>query len=335
MKVFYNPVQKTHILTHEIIAGKRYRHHEKKARLENILKHLRAAKRFDVCVPDTLPIEAVLAVHDEGYIRFLESSQMLSKEEVIWPYTFPNDRRLSIREPVTVFTAGYYCFDVGTPIMSDTYIAAMASASGAFAAAKHVLETGEACYALARPPGHHAASALFGGYCYINNAAIAAKFLSQEGRVLVIDFDFHHGNGTQSIFYDSNEVFYYSIHGDPSIEYPYFSGFAEEKGIGEGLGFNLNIPIEPMVGAAEYLGEFKEGLNQILKRFDPKYIVCSCGFDVAEGDPLGHFALTPEHFYELGTTIKSLGKPVTLIQEGGYLVDRLGVNVHAFLSAFL
>jgi acetoin utilization deacetylase AcuC-like enzyme len=335
MKVFYHPIQKTHVLSHEIIAGKRYRHHEKKARLENILKHLRAAKRFEVCEPSPIPIEAVLAVHDAGYIRFLESSQMLSKDEVIWPYTFPNDIRLGVREPVTVFTAGYYCFDVGTPIMSDTYVAAMAAASGAYAAALHVKQKGEACYALARPPGHHAASALFGGYCYINNAAIAAKYLSQFGRVLVIDFDFHHGNGTQSIFYDSKEIYYFSIHGDPSIQYPYFSGFVEERGVGEGLGFNLNCPLEAMAGPNEYLDEFQRCLSEVLSSFAPNYLVCSCGFDVAEGDPLGHFSLKPEDFQKIGQIIKSIDKPTVLIQEGGYLVDRLGVNVHAFLSAFL
>jgi len=334
MKVFYDPLQKTHILSHEIIAGKRYRHHEKRARIGNILKHLVASKKFEFCVPSTLPMAAVLAVHDSRYIEFLESTQMLSSDEVIWPYTFPCDRRLPVREPVTVFTAGYYCFDVGTPIMGDTFKAAIAAASGAYAAAEHLRQTGEVCYALARPPGHHAAGALFGGYCYLNNAAIAAKYLSQFGKVLVIDFDYHHGNGTQSIFYESSQVFYFSIHGDPTIEYPYFAGFANEQGLGEGLGFNLNYPLEPLTPPDQFLSRFQHGIEKILKDFSPSYVVCSCGFDAAEGDPLGHFGLAPDHFMKLGEVIRKLERPTVLVQEGGYLVDRLGLNVYAFLSAF-
>jgi len=145
MKVFYDPVQKTHVLSHEIIAGKRFRHHERRARIDIIRRHLKANGRFQFVIPEPVPMEAVLAVHDEAYIRFLESSQMLSKEEVIWPYVFPCDRRVPVYEPVTVFTAGYYCFDVGTPIMSDTWQAAIAAASGAFAAAQHLKKTGDVC----------------------------------------------------------------------------------------------------------------------------------------------------------------------------------------------
>jgi acetoin utilization deacetylase AcuC-like enzyme len=335
MKVFYDPVQKAHVLSHEIIAGKRFRHHERRARIDIIRRHLRAHGQFEFVVPEPLPMEAVLAVHDEAYIRFLESSQMLSKDEVIWPYVFPCDRRVPIYEPVTVFTAGYYCFDVGTPIMSDTWQAAIAAASGAYAAAQHLKKTGEVCYALARPPGHHAASALFGGYCYLNNAAIAAQYLSQYGKILLIDFDYHHGNGTQSIFYDNCEVYYLSLHGNPAIEYPYFTGYEHEIGIDDGEGFNLNCPLEPHCGPEEYFSAFKRSLEAALKRVNPKYIVCSCGFDVADKDPLGHFGLQPENFHELGRHIRSLNKPTLLVQEGGYLVERLGLNVEAFLTAFL
>lgn len=335
MKVFYDPIQKSHVLSHEIIAGKRFRHHERRARIDIIRRHLKAHGQFEFIVPEALPLDAVHAVHDEAYTRFLESSQMLSKDEVIWPYVFPCDRRIPVYEPVTVFTAGSYCFDVGTPIMSDTWQAAIAAASGAYAAAQHLKKTGETCYALARPPGHHAAAALFGGYCYLNNAAIAAQYLSQYGKVLIIDFDYHHGNGTQSIFYDSAQVFYFSTHGNPAIEYPYFTGYAHEIGIDDGVGFNLNYPLEPQCGAAEYFNAFNEGVEKALAKIDPKFVVCSCGFDVADKDPLGHFGLQPEDFHTLGEKIRSFKKQTLLIQEGGYLVDRLGLNVEAFLTAFL
>ena len=335
MKVFYDPVQKTHVLSHEIIAGKRFRHHERRARIDMIRKQLRENGNFQFVVPEPLPLDAVLAVHDEPYVRFLESSQMLSKDEIIWPYVFPCDRRVPVYEPVTVFTAGYYCFDVGTPIMSDTWQAAIAAASGAYSAAKHLKKTGETCYALARPPGHHAAASLFGGYCYLNNAAIAARYLAQYGQVLIIDFDYHHGNGTQSIFYDDPGVFYLSIHGNPAIEYPYFTGFEQETGIDDGVGYTLNCPLEPHCNSQEYFDAFQSSLERAIKKMNPDYVVCSCGFDVAQDDPLGHFNISPEQFQNLGNIIRSLKKPTLLVQEGGYLVERLGINVEAFLTSFL
>jgi len=342
MRVYYDPVQKNHVLTHEIISGKRFRHHEKRARIDVIIKHLKANGAFEFHIPERVPNEAILAVHDESYVRFLESSGQLGKDEVIWPYVFPCDHRIAVREPVTRLTAGYFCFDVGTPIMGDTWNAAIAAASGAYAAAQSVRRAYAAAptaqhvaYALARPPGHHASAKMFGGYCYLNNAAIAARYLSQYGRVLLVDFDFHHGNGTQSIFYDSHEVFYLSLHGHPRVEYPYFTGWETERGIDDGVGFNLNVPLEPGCGAKTYFAHFHEAVAEAMRTHDPFALVVSCGFDVAADDPLGHFGLSPTDFHTLGKSIRALGKPTVLVQEGGYLVERLGINVESFLSAFL
>ena len=335
MKIFYDPLQKNHVLTHEIISGKRLRHHEKRARIDVILKNLRAASGFEISAPQPVPLEAIYAVHDEGYVKFLESSSRLGKDEVIWPYVFPCDHRIPILEPVTALTAGNYCFDVGTPIMSDTWSAAFAAASGAYSAAHHCKTTGESTYALARPPGHHASANRFGGYCYLNHAAIAARYLSQYGRVLLVDFDFHHGNGTQSIFYDSSEVYYLSFHADPLFEYPYFSGHATERGIDDGVGFNLNIPLAKNTSAKEYLAVFRSTLDTVFQDLEPDFVVASCGFDIAQGDPLGHFGLSPADFRTLGSEIRKLSKPTTLIQEGGYLIEKLGENVESFLGAFL
>lgn len=335
MKVFYDPVQKNHVPTHEIIAGRRFRHHEKRTRIVTILKKLRGHGGFTLQIPDRIPIEAILAVHDEGYVKFLEQSQFLPPGGEILPYVFPCDSRLPIHEPVTNLTAGHYCFDVGTPIMAHTWHAAIAAASGAFRAAQHVKKTGETAYALARPPGHHAAAKMFGGYCYLNNAAIAARYLSQYGKVLLFDFDFHHGNGTQSIFYDSCEVFYLSTHADPRIEYPYFSGFDCEIGIDDGVGYNLNIPLTPKCSSQKYFEALEKGLNSALKIMAPDFVVISAGFDIADNDPLGHFRLSFDDFNKLGKIIKSLNKKTVLIQEGGYLVENLGLNVESFLNAFL
>jgi acetoin utilization deacetylase AcuC-like enzyme len=335
MKIFYDPLQKNHILTHEIISGKRLRHHEKRARIEVILRNLKNKTGFELSAPKQVPKEALYAVHDEGYIKFLENSSNLGKDEVIWPYVFPCDVRLPVLEPVTALTAGAYCFDVGTPIMADTWSAALAAASGAYSAAQHTKTTGETCYALARPPGHHASADKFGGYCYLNHAAIAARYLSQYGKVLIIDFDFHHGNGTQSIFYDSADVFYLSFHANPLHEYPYFTGHAFEKGIDDGVGFNLNVPLERNTGSQTYLDTFRRTTDAVVMEMEPSFLVISCGFDIAEGDPLGHFGLSPQDFQALGTHIKRFNKPTTLVQEGGYFIEKLGENVESFLSAFL
>jgi acetoin utilization deacetylase AcuC-like enzyme len=335
MRVYYDPVQKNHVLTHEIISGKRFRHHEKRARIDVILRQLKASGGFEFHIPERVPTEAILAVHDEAYVRFLESSSTLGKDEVIWPYVFPCDTRVPVREPVTRLTAGAFCFDVGTPIMADTWQAASAAASGAYAAAQFVKRSGGVAYALARPPGHHASASMFGGYCYLNNAAIAARYLSQYGHVLIVDFDFHHGNGTQSIFYDRDEVFYMSLHGHPQLEYPYFTGWETERGIDDGVGFNLNIPLTPRTAASTYLKHLEQGLALAYAKREPDFLVMSCGFDVADNDPLGHFGFSPEDFRTLGKKIKALSKPTVLVQEGGYLVERLGVNVEAFLTTFL
>ena len=223
---------------------------------------------------------------------------------------------------------------MGTPIMGDTWFAATAAASGAYAAAQHLRKTGELSYALARPPGHHASANKFGGYCYLNNAAIAARYLSHYGKVLILDFDFHHGNGTQSIFYDSCDVFYLSIHGDPSIEYPYFTGFENETGIDDGVGYNLNVPLDLHCGPDAYFPALEAALSKVYKTMEPDYVVVSSGFDIADNDPLGHFGLRPEDFTHLGKLIQGLGKKTIVVQEGGYLVDMLGVNVESFLRAF-
>ncbi len=335
MKIFYDPIQKNHVLTHEIISGKRFRHHEKRSRLDMIMRSLRANGRFRFETPISVPYEALGAVHDADYLRFLEASEVAAQEEIIWPYVFPCDSRIPLRDPTSPHTAGYFCFDVGTPVMRDTWSAAIAAASGAYTAARSVHETGETSYALARPPGHHASQNKFGGYCYLNNAAIAAKYLSTFGKILLVDIDFHHGNGTQSIFYDSSDVFYLSLHGDPTDEYPYFTGYAEEHGIGEGEGFNLNIPLEKYCGFKTYFNEFRAGIDKALSRVNPEYVVISAGFDIANHDPLGHFGLSFDDFNTLASEFRAIGKKTLIIQEGGYLVENLGRNVEAFLTAFL
>lgn len=334
MKIFYNPKQKKHVVKKEISYGKSHEHYDKSNRVDSILKSLKGAGQYEVVVPDMLPYEALLAVHDEDYLKFLESSQNLKKGEVICPYVFPCDSRIAFYEPSIPKRAGYYCFDAGTSIMSQTWDAAVASASNAYAAAKYTRETGDASYALCRPSGHHASQNMFGGYCYLNNAAIAARYLAAFGSVMVIDFDYHHGNGTQSIFYDSPDVFYFSIHAHPSVEYPYFTGFEEEIGIDDGVNYNLNVALMPFTSAEDYFVAFEKGLAKAFSIMNPDFLVLSAGFDIEEDDPIGHFNMSEEHFSRLGGMFKALAKRTIILQEGGYLVSQLGTNVESFLRGF-
>ena len=334
MKIFYSSLQKKHVIRKEVYNGKAHSYNDKVSRIDSILKAFKQAGRYEIIVPEILPFEALTSVHDEDYLTFLESSQNLKNDEVICPYVFPCDSRIPRHEPFIPKRAGYYCFDAGTSLMNNTWNAAVASASAAYGAAIYTKTTGEPSYALCRPPGHHASKNMFGGYCYLNNAAIIAKYLLQSGSVMIIDFDYHHGNGTQSIFYDSSEVFYLSIHAHPLVEYPYFTGFETEIGIDDGVNYNLNVPLMPLSSPSEYFKSLLKGLDKAFKAMSPDYLILSAGFDIEAGDPIGHFNISPNDFFKLGKEFRSLNKKTIILQEGGYLVSELGRNVESFLAGF-
>jgi acetoin utilization deacetylase AcuC-like enzyme len=230
---------------------------------------------------------------------------------------------------------GYYCFDPGTPIVEGTWEAAFASARCAWTAAAHVAEGARSAYALCRPPGHHASRSVYGGYCFLNNAALAAQHLRDRGsrRVAVLDVDAHHGNGTQAIFWDRDDVLFVSIHGTPDTEYPYFLGYADERGEGAGEGFTHNFPMSRETTWKEY-GSTLDTALAVVAGFSPDALVVSLGVDTFAGDPISPFALRTEDFPLMGTRIASLRVPTVLIQEGGYAVSEIGVNVAGVLTAF-
>jgi acetoin utilization deacetylase AcuC-like enzyme len=249
---------------------------------------------------------------------------------------------------------GYYCFDMSAPIVAGTYRAARAAADAGLTGAALLLEGQRAVYALCRPPGHHAGSDLYGGYCFLNNAAIAAEYLlrsttdhrppttdqaetsvvgRQSSVVAILDIDYHHGNGTQQIFYACDDVLFVSIHADPAREYPYFAGYADERGAGDGLGYNLNIPLEAGVADERYFAALDEALAAI-RAFTPRFLVVSAGLDTFGGDPLGDFALTAAAYPQIGRRIAALGLPTLIVQEGGYAIDELGENVVGLLRGF-
>ena len=199
-----------------------------------------------------------------------------------------------------------------------------------------LLRQGErAAFALCRPPGHHAAAAAMGGYCYLNNAAIAVQALRDLGvaRVAVLDVDYHHGNGTQSIFYDRADVFFVSLHGDPRVEYPYFLGHADERGSGTGLGCNLNLPL-PLGTAWSGYGPALDGACQAIATYGPEVLVVSLGVDTFEADPISKFKLTSDDYLRIGRRIASLRRPTLFVFEGGYAVDAVGVNAVNVLQGF-
>jgi acetoin utilization deacetylase AcuC-like enzyme len=328
------------------VAGIVVRYPESPARAESIRAALDAEPRITLCEPAEHGLDPVLAVHDAALVRFLEGawldwSRRHPRLPQAVPDTFPSARlRTGMGEhapPRGIDGAlGYWCFDTATPVVAGTWAAARAAADVALTAADLVLAGEPAAYGLCRPPGHHAPRAAFGGYCYLNNAAIAAEQLCRQsaGRVAVLDLDYHHGNGTQQIFYQRSDVQYVSLHGDPHRAYPYFAGYADETGAGAGHGCTLNLPLPAGLDDAGYLAAASQAIEEI-DAFGPDLVLVSLGADTAADDPLGDLRLTEDGFASLGTAVGDLRRPVVVIQEGGYSVDRLGGYVAAFLAPLL
>jgi acetoin utilization deacetylase AcuC-like enzyme len=224
--------------------------------------------------------------------------------------------------------------DLSACIVEGTYAAALDSANCALSAAQAILNGEQSVFALCRPPGHHAGRDYAGGYCFINNAAVAAHWLSSNGKLALLDVDYHCGNGTQDIFYQRNDVLTISIHADPNVEYPYYAGYADEAGSGPGLGFHKNFPLEKGTDDPRYLAALEEALS-LIRDFGPRYLVVSVGMDIYAEDPLGTIKVTTEGIREIGKRISALGAPTVIVMEGGYNNEALGRNVVEFLYAFV
>lgn len=305
---------------------------ERPARVDVILKALDA-------LPDVerLPVRnfgegPIRAVHDADFVNYLRNfCQDLPKGEMVYPYVFPI-RRTDRPPHDRSRRAGYYCIDTFTPLSSDAYKAARAAVNVALSGASAVIGGEPLVYSLCRPPGHHAERDTYGGFCYFCNGAIAAQYLAKTmGRIAILDVDYHHGNGAQDIFYQRSDILTVSIHGHPSFAYPYFSGFADEGGEGEGKGFNVNLPLPEHVNDGRYLEELDDALG-IVTRFKPDALVVSLGLDIAKADPTGTWSLTPSGLSEVGRRIGALKLPTLLVQEGGYNIRSLGRNAAAMLT---
>lgn len=331
--VFFHERQLAHRPLHEWAFGRRLDHPETSRRADNIHAALSGEPAtFSIRPPAALPVGLITAAHDARLIALYRACEGgIPPGESLSPSVFPRGSQTR-REPDNLQKAGYFCFDSGTPLTSSTWEAAAWSAACADAASRTV-ESGASplAYGLCRPPGHHATRDLFGGYCYFNNAAIVAKRLRRKARVAILDIDFHHGNGTQDIFYRDPRVLFVSIHGTPAEFYPYFSGFAEETGAGPGAGFNLNLPLPRGCDGQEYMRVLERSALAAVAAFQPAYLIVSAGFDTFKSDPIGAFTLVTPDYHELGERIGRLGIPVIALQEGGYWVDDLGLNVATFL----
>ncbi|MEZ5854541.1 MAG: histone deacetylase family protein [Hyphomicrobiaceae bacterium] len=275
--------------------------------------------------------EHVTAVHNSHLVDYLKAmSRRLDEKAIVYPEVFPIRRPDRIPRALED-RAGYYCADTFTPLTRNVWPAARHSVDVALTAARLVAEGERFAYALCRPPGHHAERRIYGGFCFLNNAAIAAHYLSRRGKVALLDIDYHHGNGAQDIFYDRSDVLTLSIHGHPSHAYPNFSGYADERGEGEGKGFNRNWPLDPPVDDDRYIHVLEEAIA-VARKFDPRFLVVALGFDIMRGDPTGSFSLTTRGLDRIGRRLGTLRYPIVVVQEGGYSVGNLRVGAHAFFE---
>lgn len=293
---------------------------------------------LDEChAPRDYGLDPILAVHDAGYVDFLKSAHndwlAAGREGDAIGYAFPVVGRRKLDLSRIDGKLGVYGFDAATPIASGTWDAAYWGAQSALSAFDAVACGEKQAFALCRPPGHHAGRDYFGGYCFLNNAAIVAQAAVDRnlGPVAVLDVDYHHGNGTQDIFYERNDVFFASIHADPNMDYPYFWGHADESGESDGEGTTLNQPLPRGTTWDGYRPALDRALEAIT-RFGAKFLVISYGADTFEADPISHLRLTTDDMQRIGERIAALGLPSATVMEGGYNIEALGRNVAAFIA---
>jgi len=339
MKVVHSPLHARHDGGVELYRGSLVPLFEMPARAEMIRAALEAAGH-EVVAPRDVPDSRLLRIHDREFVEFLRGVHARwiaeGREGHVLPSGFPARGLRRDRRPTGISgQLGWYAFDASTPIVAGTWDAALAAARCAMTAAALVAEGEPAAFALCRPPGHHAGRSTYGGYCYLNNAALAAQYLLDEGRrrVSIIDVDYHHGNGTQEIFWERDDVLFVSLHGTPDTEYPWYLGYADERGAGPGAGFTLNLPLPAGTGWDGYRSALGLALEAI-RQYAPDALVVSLGVDTFASDPISAFKLEERHYPLMGSLLAELGLPTVLVQEGGYAVAEIGANVAGVLGAF-
>ena len=331
----------------EVMGGRAVACFEKPERISEIERALSETGTYGLLPPTEHGLEPITNVHDPDLVDLLEhvwndalasgatggADPLIPDTFLVGPLAAGGYRGSGTARPARL---GAHCLDTATPIVAGTFAAARAAVDVALTAANLVLEGNALAYGLCRPPGHHAARAMYGGYCFFNNAAIVAEWFARRGadRVAILDVDYHHGNGIQQIFWERGDVLYVSLHADPARAFPYFSGHADEAGAGAGKGFNHNFPLAAGTGIDAYAAALERACA-IIADFDPDApLVVSVGFDTFERDPIADLALTTADYARVGSTIASIGLPTVLIQEGGYAIDAIGANAVSFVSGF-
>lgn len=309
-------------------------------RADLVLARVKATKLGEVIGEREFDRSCYVAAHSERYVAFLEHAwsewAATGRNHDALPLVWPVRDLAIAQEPGFIDgKLGFYAMDAGSPITAGTWEAVRSSANVALTAIDVVLGGADSAFALCRPPGHHAAREYMGGYCYLNNAAIAAERCLSQGarRVAILDVDFHHGNGTQNIFYDRADVLFVSIHGDPQVCYPYFSGFERDTGAGAGEGFTVNYPLPKGADWSRYQDALAKALARIAT-YQPDFLIVSLGVDTFKDDPISHFLLTSDDFHRMGAHIAGAGIPALFVMEGGYMVDDIGVNAVNVLQGF-
>lgn len=342
MQVAYTSKHLLHNPETEVQFGIPIPNYEVTARAEAIRTALERDGGFEFREPAEHGIDPIKAVHDEGLVRYLEDAwrdwrKAIQQAPAAIPDTMLHPALREgmgpAREPKgAIGRIGYWCWETMTPIVPGTYTAARASVDVALTTADLVLGGARIAYGITRPPGHHSPRAAFGGYCFFNFAAVTANYLADRTGepVAILDVDYHHGNGTQQIFYRRGDVLYCSLHGHPDRAYPYFIGWDDETGAGEGEGFNLNIPLHAGCTDEEYLLALDRALERV-SELGGSIVVVSLGFDTYGQDPIADFALTTPVYHEVGSRAAALGRNLVILQEGGYHVRDLGENARQWL----
>ena len=338
MKTFYSEKHKLRDAKTELYGGQLVQPFERPSRAEYIHDRVAEVGLGPIVTPDDFGMGPILKVHDANFVQFLQEAWALWEKEGFKGEALPTcwpSRRMSNKKPSFIEgQLGFYALASETSYTDGTWEAAYASAQVALSATQEVL-SGEHAFALCRPPGHHAAYDMYGGYCFLNNAAVSAQYMRDNGkkRVAIVDVDFHHGNGTQDIFYAREDVFFASLHGDPMDAFPHFLGHADEIGTGRGIGFNHNFPMPPGTSFEAWRTALANALDKVAA-FNADAIIISLGVDTFESDPISFFKLKSPDFITYGADIAALNLPTLFVMEGGYDISEIGLNTVNVLTGF-
>ena len=340
MKTFFSEDHRLHFPQAELSGGQFVTPFERPSRVEYVLARLKERGMTEIVAPGAPDMTAAAAIHDAGFLTFLETAWADWKADgmagEIIAANVPARGMHMDRIPNNIDgRVGYYCHASETAITGGTWKAALSSLASAQAAQRHVASGARSAFALCRPPGHHATADQYGGYCFINNAAVAAQMFKSQGagRVAILDIDFHHGNGTQNIFYDRGDVLFASLHGAPEDSYPYYLGFADETGRGAGEGANINYPMPPGTPYSTWVTALDDAIAKI-RAFGPDALVVSLGVDAYKDDPISFFKLESDDFTDAGRRIAALNLPTLFCMEGGYAIEAVGINTVNVLEGF-